>query len=133
MSVPQPHRHPGRAARSAANLPPNGESRIVGVFRSPTGATGTMSGWFRLVRFLADGDRLRAEGVFTGELLDADGTSIGIGSRRSTVPAALTRSADGLVALMGPLEVDLLGLRVSVPTFSLNARRGAPVSLVAAR
>jgi hypothetical protein len=126
MSVTQ-LRH-GRRPRLAANLPPSGEARILGAFRSPTGATGTMTGWFRLVRFVADGDRLHAEGVFTGDLCDADGSSIGIGSRRRTVPVELTRSPDGLVALLGPLEVDLLGLLVSVPTFTLDARRSVPVS-----
>lgn len=128
MSVTQLGARQGRPAPRAANLPPYGESRVVGAFRSPTGATGTMTGWFRLVRFVAAAERLHAEGVFTGDLLDADGSSIGIGSRRRTVPVALTRSAGGLVALLGPLEVDLLGLCVSVPTFSLDARRSAPVS-----
>lgn len=133
MPVPQFGSRPRRPVRLAANLPPSGEARIVGAFRSPSGATGTMSGWFRLVRFVADGDHLGAEGVFTGALHDADGSSIGIGSRRRTVPVALTRSEDGLVALLGPLEVDLLGLCVSVPTFTVDARRSAPVRLAAAR
>lgn len=133
MSVTQLGARQGRPAPRAANLPPYGESRVVGAFRSPTGATGTMTGWFRLVRFVADGDHLHAQGVFTGDLQDADGTSIGTGSRRRSVPVTLTRSPDGLVALLGPLEVDLLGLQVSVPTFTLDARRSAPVARRAAR
>ncbi len=54
--------------------------------------------------------QLRAIVVFTGELVDADGTRVGVGSRRAIVPAEIVRSANGISLSVGPLDVDLLGL-----------------------
>ena len=95
---------------------------VRGTFRSPKGKVGAMSGWLRLDRFVLVADELQAAGVFTGELIDADGTLVGIGSCRKTVPAEISRSAGGIVATIGPVDVDLLGLAVTISPFSVEAR-----------
>jgi hypothetical protein len=65
-------------------------------------------------------DRLYAAGVFAGQLLDADGTTIGWGSRRKTAPARIVRGLRGVTAVIGPVDVDLLGMTVSVPAFTIG-------------
>jgi hypothetical protein len=70
--------------------------------------------------------RLCAAGVFTRELLDADGTTIGIASRRRTAPVEITRIPEGLATLVGPVDVDLLGLTVSIPAFTMDTDVRAP-------
>jgi hypothetical protein len=83
---------------------------------------GTMTGSLRLDRFVMAADGLYAAGVFTGELIDADGTPIGMGSCRKAVPAAISRGGAGIVAAIGPVDVDLLGLVVTICPFSVEAR-----------
>jgi hypothetical protein len=79
-----------------------------------------MTGSLRLERFHVISDRLYAAGVFTGELLDSDGTTIGVGSRRRTVPAEIARSLHDMAVVIGPVDVDLLGLTVSIPAFTMD-------------
>jgi hypothetical protein len=121
------HRPPGPL------VPGQGMARIQGTFRSPCGGAGTMTGWLRLGGFVVVSGQLCAAGVFTGELLGADGTTIGVGSRRRTAPVEITRTAEGLTALVGPVDVDLLGLTVTVPAFSMETGARAPVAAVRAR
>ena len=100
--------------------PLNREVRIHGTFLSPSAGRGTMSGWLRLERFQVVSDRLCAAGVFTGELVDSDGATVGVGSRRLTVPAEIDRSLHDLAVLIGPVDVDLLGLSVRIPAFTMG-------------
>jgi hypothetical protein len=116
--IPFPQRE--RYRESVPRPPLNRESRINGTFTSPSGRVGTMTGCLRLDRFIVVSGRLCAAGVFAGELLDADGTTIGWGSRRKTAPAEIVRGLRGATAVIGPVDVDLLGLTVSVPAFTLN-------------
>ena len=118
------HRLPGPP------VPGKGMARIQGTFRSPRGGAGIMTGWLRLGGFVVVSGRLCAAGVFTGELLDADGTSIGVGSRRRIAPVEITRTTEGLTALVGPVDVDLLGLTVTVPAFTMDTDARAPVVAV---
>jgi hypothetical protein len=80
-----------------------------------------MTGCLRLDRFVVVSDRLCAAGVFAGELLDADGTIIGWGSRSKTAPVKIVRGPRGLTAVIGPVDLDLLGLTVSVPAFTIDS------------
>jgi hypothetical protein len=121
------HRLPGPL------VPGQGMARIHGTFRSPRGGEGTMTGWLRLGGFVVVSGQLCAAGVFTGELLDADGTTIGVSSRRRTAPVKITRTAERLTALVGPVDVDLLGLTVAVPAFIVETGARAPVAAVRAR
>jgi hypothetical protein len=121
------HRIPGPL------VPGQGMARIQGSFRSPRGGAGTMTGWLRLGGFVVVSGQLCAAGVFTGELLDADGTTIGVSSRRRTAPVKITRTAERLTALVGPVDVDLLGLTVAVPAFTVETGARAPVAAVRTR
>ncbi len=116
--IPYPQRH--RNGEPAAVRPSNREARIHGTFRSPSGGLGTMTGWLRLERFHVISDRLCAAGVFTGELLDPEGTTIGVCCRRRTVPAEIARSLHERAVVIGPVDVDLLGLTVSIPAFTMD-------------
>ncbi len=116
--IPFPQRH--RDGEPAPGRPRNRGARIHGTFRSPNGGLGTMTGWLRLERVHVVSDRLCAAGVFTGELLDSDGTSIGVGSRRRTVPAEIALSLHGMAVVIGPVDVDLLGLTVNIPAFTMD-------------
>jgi hypothetical protein len=116
--IPFPQRD--RYGESVPRPPLNRESRINGTFPSPSGRVGTMTGCLRLDRFIVVSGRLCAAGVFAGELLDADGTTIGWGSRRKTAPAEIVRGLRGATAVIGPVDVDLLGLTVSIPAFTLD-------------
>jgi hypothetical protein len=98
-----------------------------GTFRAPSGRWGTMSGLMRLHRLVLESGRLRAVAVFTGELLDADGSRVGVGSRRAIVPAELIRSATEILVSIGPLDVDLMGLAVSVEGFSMEMGSDVPI------
>lgn len=113
--------------------PGKGMARIQGTFRSPRGGAGTMTGWLRLGGFVVVSGRLYAAGVFTGELLAADGTTIGVGSRRRIAPVEITRTPEGLTALVGPVEVDLLGLTVTVSAFTMDTERRASVVAIRPR
>lgn len=121
--IPFPQRH----TRGEPDLPcssggqrPHGSAGITGTFQSPSGRAGTMSGWLRANRFVMDSGRLWVAGVFTGELRDADGSPIGIGSRRGTAPAEISCGDRGDMAVVGPVEVNLLGLSVSVAAVTME-------------
>jgi len=116
--IPFPQRH--RYRESAPVPAPNRESRIHGTFPSPTGRVGTMTGCLRLDRFIMVSDKLCASGVFAGELLDADGTTIGWGSRRKACPAEIVRGPREVTAVIGPVDVDLMGMTVSVAAFTIH-------------
>jgi hypothetical protein len=79
-----------------------------------------MTGCLRLDRFIMVSDQLCASGVFAGELLDADGTTIGWGSRRKACPAEIVRGLREATAMIGPVDVDLMGMTVSVAAFSIH-------------
>ena len=106
--IPFPQRH--RSREPAPVRPLQREARIHGTFRSPSGGLGTMTGWMRRDRFHVVSDRLCA-GVFTGELHDSEGATVGV-CRRRTVPAEVTRS------------VRPLGLSVSIPAFARDTGVG---------
>jgi hypothetical protein len=78
-----------------------------------------MSGSVRVERIIDLPGRTTMDAVFTGHLIDADGIPIGVGSRRQQVPVTLVRDPDGTWLSVGPLQVDLLGLTVSVPAFTV--------------
>jgi hypothetical protein len=99
---------------------PHREVRINGTFLSPTGRVGTMTGCLRLDRFIMVSHRLCVIGVFAGVLLDVEGTTIGWGSRRKTVRVEIIRDPRELAAVIGPVDVDLMGITVSVRAFTIH-------------
>lgn len=114
--------HPRRTSSDRPRAP--GSYPVAGIrgsFRAPSGRTGTMTGSLRVERLLATSDRLWAEGVFTGALVDADGSHIGTASRRQRVPAVVAHDLEGHPVVIGPAEVDLIGLTVAVPAITVDA------------
>lgn len=113
----------GRTKRPrTAAPPPAAPAAVTGSFGSPSGRTGTFVGSYRLERCLSRFGQLAAAGVFTGELTDADGRSIGIGARRTTVAVQVVSTATGLLVQIGPLDVNLLGFLVGVDELSVDVR-----------
>jgi hypothetical protein len=53
-------------------------------------------------------------GVVTGELRDADGSLVGVDSRRVTLAVDLVRQGDGYVPVAHASRIDLMGLTVHV-------------------
>lgn len=107
-----------RALAPERTLPSSGISTPVrGTFRSPSGRSGTMTGSVRVERVVTTSGSLWVQGVFTGELLDADGSHIATSSRRHLACARIARDLEGAPTVVGPVQIDLLGLRVSVPAF----------------
>ncbi len=115
--IPFRQRHTG--GESAPVLALIRKAAIRGTFRAPSGRTGRMTGWLRLRRFVLVSDQLCAAGIFTGTLFDADGTPIGLGSRRHTAPAAVSNGGPEVTAVIGPVDVNLLGLTVTIEAFEL--------------
>ena len=116
-----------RRAKHTCVSPLSRTAAMRGSFQAPSGRAGTMTGWMRLRRFVLESGRLRALAVFTGELFDVDGSRVGIGSRRMLVPVEMVRSKRGISVSIGPLDVDLMGLAVSVEAFSMELGTAGPV------
>jgi hypothetical protein len=127
--IPFPVEGAGRSASSGPAF--CAEAAVTGAFGSPSGGTGTFTGAYRLERFVNQYDHLAAAGVFTGELIDADGTAIGVGSRRHTAAVSLGTDSTALVADMGPVDVNLLGFLVNVREFRMQVRRSLPTGMPA--
>jgi hypothetical protein len=83
--------------------------------------TGTVTGAFAIDRVVSSGGELVALGTFTGTLTDATGTtSI---TQAAAAPIDLqqtTGSCEILDLVLGPLDLDLLGLVVTLDTVHLN-------------
>lgn len=122
-----------RRARTPDTGLPSLAGSVTGTFASPTGSAGTFTGSYRLERLLDQFDHPAAAGVFTGELVDAEGRRIGVGSRRHTAAVQLFADAGAGTseARMGPLAVNLLGFMVSVDeiifAIPTELRRNRPV------
>ena len=96
------------------------EAHVQGTFRSPRGLAGTMVGRVRLEGFDVVDEQLRAICVISGELFEADGTTIGVGSRRRAVPASTTQEANRTTAVViGPADIDVMGLSVRLAAFTM--------------
>lgn len=105
----------------AEQNPPQAQANpFVGVFRSPRGRVGTLTGHLRLQRLVIVPRGVFVTGVFTGELREQDGTLIGVDSRRCTVRADLQRDDTGLAAVIRPTRLDLMGIAVDVVPFALT-------------
>jgi len=96
------------------------ETAVTGSFDSPTGHLGTFTGHYRLERCIAQSSQLTTVGVFSGALIDADGNRIGLGARRQTSPVRAVASGNTLLVMIGPLNVNLLGFRVTVNQVSVD-------------
>lgn len=87
---------------------------------SPSGRTASFRGDYRLERLETSSRQVLATGVFTGTLTDSDGSRIGVGSRRTRVAVDVVDTGCALLVLLGPLDVDLLGLAVAVQGLAVD-------------
>jgi hypothetical protein len=119
--IPFAHRgtHSGAGPSMAA------QTAATGTFCSPSGRVGIFTGAFRLERFVSRLGRMAAAGVFTGELIDADGSRIGMGSRRCTALVEVIPCRTAVLARFGPVDVNLLGFRVNVAEVTVDATRSS--------
>ena len=103
--------------------PPSSTVELVGSFPAPAGGRGAFTGSYRLERLVDQFGQLAAAGIFTGELQAADGTHLGLASRRLTCAAVVETDAGTHLVQIGPVDVNLLGLMVTVPEFTVGLRR----------
>ena len=85
-------------------------------------ATGAVAGTFDVQNFIAENGTLQAVGTFTGTVTDASGHSTQ-GTQQLALPVDLAQSAGScqiLDLVLGPVDLDLLGLRVHLDTVHLN-------------
>lgn len=113
-------------AGSAASQVTSGgiTSPVTGTFTNSAG-TGAFKGAFTPTKFSVVNGVLDATGTLTGTLTSADGTSLGTVSKTETVPVDTTGAAAPLACnilhlVLGPLNLDLLGLVVTLNEVDLN-------------
>lgn len=84
--------------------------------------TGSVSGIFDVERFVDQDGTIQAVGSFTGTVTDAAGNATS-GSQQVTMPvdtAQIQASCEILDLVLGPLDLNLLGLEVHLDTVHLN-------------
>jgi hypothetical protein len=107
---------------------------LAGTFTDATGGTGTATGTFTPSQFIANGDQLLAQGVADVTLVDSAGQVVGSESRTVQLPVdttAIAASCEILDLVLGPLDLDLLGLVVHLDRVHLNiTAEGGPGNLL---
>jgi hypothetical protein len=114
------------AAPAAPTQAPAGAvtAPVTGTFTDANGGTGTFTGTYTVERFVENGDAVLAEGTLTGVLTDATGADAGtVDAAPAALPLDPTATAAGCQVLdlvLGPLDLDLLGLVVHLNQVHLN-------------
>ena len=98
------------------------DAPFTGTFRTPLGRHSAVEGHLRVQRLVLVPSGVFVTGVFVAELREADGTFIGIDSRRATVPADLVRRGAGLQPVVRATRLSLMGLEVQVSPFPVDPR-----------
>lgn len=107
---------------------------VTGTFADPLGAIGKFGGNLNIEKFATQGNTMYAVGVLTGTLTDSAGTSLGsilntvavpVAPNASLTPAgplaaAPATSCEVLNLVLGPLDLNLLGLAVHLNQVVLN-------------
>jgi hypothetical protein len=86
-------------------------------------ALGTFEGVFNVTRFVVQNGQLIATGRLTGTVTDATGTILGTINQVLSLPVLLgqsTGTCEILNLVLGPLDLDLLGLVVQLDQVVLN-------------
>lgn len=105
------------AAPTAVTLP------VTGTFTDANGGTGTFVGDFVVTQFDANGDDVTAAGDLTGTLTDSTGAHVGTVAQTLALPVdqvSTLATCDVLNLVLGPLDLDLLGLVVHLDRVVLN-------------
>lgn len=111
------------AASTATAAPPSSTAVAVpmtGTFTDALGGTGTFTGTYTIERVTKAGSGLAAVGTLTGTLTDSAGTVLGTVTQSVTTPLQATGTCDVLNLTLGPLDLNLLGLRVQLNQVVLN-------------
>ncbi len=118
-------------ASTATAAPPTQQAVPLPVDEAVPGTAQQVTGTVNLERFVAQNGQLTAIGTFSGEVTDAAGNILASGtdvpvSAPVDVPAS-GGSCQILDLVLGPLDLDLLGLQVHLDTVHLNitAQSGA--------
>jgi hypothetical protein len=114
----------------AAPANPSSATTVRGRFASPTAGPGSFVGTYRFERLVDQYGQAAAVGVFAGELTGPDGQRVGLDSRRHTAAAEVDDRPHERRIGIGPVDVSLLGLLVSVEAFTVaipfDPTAGAP-------
>ena len=111
------------AASTATAAPPSATAvavPVTGTFTDALGGTGTFTGTYTINRAAKAGSGLAAVGTLTGTLTDSAGTVLGTVTQSVTTPLQVTGTCDILSLTLGPLDLNLLGLRVQLNQVVLN-------------
>ena len=122
-----------RAAARATGAGNSATPDVVGRFASPGGGHGGFTGTYRLERLVDQYGQTAAAGVFTGELIGADGERVGLASRRHVAAAEVTDGPNDRSLGLGPVDVNLLGFLVTVEAFTVALPRDLPATGSSAR
>lgn len=115
-------------AGGASAKPRQADAATADVEGTLANGTGAVDGTFDVTRFVNDGGTLEAVGMFSGTVTDAGG-NVTSGTQQLSLPVNLQQSEGSceiLDLVLGPLDLDLLGLQVHLDTVHLNitAQRG---------
>jgi hypothetical protein len=115
---------PASAAPAAPQAPASDlgtiTSQVTGTFTDAAGA-GTFTGTFVPSEFTTDGTSTFANGVLAGNLVSADGTSQSVSQPQTfEVNQIQAIGCEVLDLVLGPLDLDLLGLVVHLDRVHLN-------------
>jgi hypothetical protein len=94
-----------------------------GTFIDSSGRVGSFLGTYRLSRFVEDLGVPAAAGVFAGRLDDADGSLVGVDSRRHTAAVRVAGDGQKMSVRMGPVQVRLFGFAVRTAEIELPVDR----------
>lgn len=114
----------GLGAASAASAAPRTASpTTVPITGTLADGSGAVNGTFDVTKFANQNGQLMAIGTFTGTITDAAGNVVKSGSQQLALPVNTAQSSGScqiLDLVLGPLDLDLLGLQVHLDTVHLN-------------
>jgi hypothetical protein len=111
----------------AAAQAPQTKSSPLNIPVTGAGGGSTFAGTLQLQKFAVDNGQLVATGVLSGIVTNASGVATSV-LRTVSVPAAVTQATCDILHLdLGPLNLDLLGLRINLSEIVLDitAQAGA--------
>jgi hypothetical protein len=111
----------GTASAAPAPAAPALSMPVTGTFTDASGGVGTVVGTFTPTGFAEDGTTALANGIVDLTLTDSAGQQVGTESREVTAPVGVAQvSCEILDLVLGPLDLDLLGLVVHLDRVHLN-------------
>jgi hypothetical protein len=109
-------------AGTASAAPRTASLETVDIAGTLADGSGAVEGTFALTRFANQDGQLMALGTFTGTITDAEG-DVTSGTQQRALPVDTAQSSGSCQVLdlvLGPLDLDLLGLQVHLDTVHLN-------------